>query len=332
MISFIMPAKNVSLYVSEAISALIKADYQDWELIIIEDHSTDNTLSILREMEGQDSRIRVFENKGSGKVIGLNYGYTLASGEVIKCIDADDVLDMKFFDYVDIMNNCDVLCHDGYVTTNRLRVIKNYSVDKFVLIKNFSYCLKYLKGLPRWTWSFTRSIGDKIFPIPANLPFEDVWFTLMIKKWARNIQYINRELYFYRQHSNQTYGGILNFDDKLILFRAKRMLKLIDVIEHEQTNRLISGMNDKNSFDEVRRFYELLAKETVHLGEIVSSGIPLEFKVKLLVYRKLSFLAPLIIRLKWFVDRRRKAITQPRSHRIIKNESISADCVKSKVK
>jgi hypothetical protein len=118
----------------------------------------------------------------------------------------------------------------------------------------------------------------------------------MIKKWARNIHYIARELYYYRQHSNQTYGGILNFDDKLISFRAKRMLKLIDVMEHGQMKRLFSGVNYKDYFDEVRHFYELLAKETVHLGEVAVSGIPLEFKVKLLVYRKLSFLAPHLLR------------------------------------
>ncbi len=330
MISFIMPARNVSSYVSEAVNGLLKAGYKDWELIIIEDHSTDDTLSILRKIEERTHRIKVFENKGSGKVVGLNYGYALASGEVIKCIDADDILDTRFFDHVDIMDNYDALCHDSYVTTRNLRIIGNYSVDKSILIKDFSYCLKYLKSLPRWTWSFTRSIGDKIFPMPADLPFEDVWFSLMIKKYAKRICYLNDKLYYYRQHNNQVFGGILNFKSEIVSFRARRMLRLIDVIEHGQTKRLISGMNDENYFDEVKLFYEMLAKETVHLGEIAVSGMPLEFKVKLLVYRKLSFLAPHLTKLKWLLDRRRKAVTQPRSHRINENESDFADHVKSK--
>ena len=306
-----MPARNVSSYVSESVNELLKAKYEDWELIIIEDHSTDDTLSILREIEKRDCRIRVFENDGVGKVVGLNYGYTFSSGEFIKCIDADDVLDTRFFDHVDIMNNYDAICHNGYVTTSKLRIIGNYSVDKSVLIEDFLYCLKYLKGLPRWTWSFTRSIGDRIFPIPENLPFEDVWFTLMIKKHAKKMYYINDELYYYRQHDNQVFGGILNFSSEVVSFRAKRMLKLIDVIVNEQIELLAPETNDAGFFDGMRHFYELLARQTVNFIDIFKSEMPLEFRLKLIIYKKLSFLAPLMIRLKWFLDKKRKAITKP---------------------
>jgi len=311
MISFIMPARNVSSYVSESVNELLKAKYEDWELIIIEDHSTDDTLSILREIEKRDCRIRVFENDGVGKVVGLNYGYTFSSGEFIKCIDADDVLDTRFFDHVDIMNNYDAICHNGHVTTSKLRIIGNYSVDKSVLIEDYLYCLKYLKGLPRWTWSFTRSIGDRIFPIPENLPFEDVWFTLMIKKHAKRMYYINDELYHYRQHDNQVFGGILNFSSEVVSFRAKRMLKLIDVIVNEQIELLAPETNDAGFFDGMRHFYELLARQTVNFIDIFKSEMPLEFRLKLIIYKKLSFLAPLMIRLKWFLDKKRKAVTKP---------------------
>ena len=132
MISIIMPARNVSSYVSEAVNGLLKASFKNWELIIIEDHSTDNTLSILREMEEQDSRIRVFENKGIGKVAALNYGYTFSSGVFIKCIDADDVLSERFFDYIYMMNDCDALCHNSYVTASDLTILGSYSVDKSI--------------------------------------------------------------------------------------------------------------------------------------------------------------------------------------------------------
>ena len=303
MISFIMPAKNVSPYAEDAVNALLKADYEDWELIIIEDHSTDDTLRILREIEKRDCRIRVFENKGSGKVVGLNYGYTFTTGEIIKCIDADDVLDTRFFDHVDIMNNYDALCHDGYVTTNKLRIIGNYSVNKSILIKDFSYCLKYLKSLPRWTWSFKRSIGDRIFPMPTELPFEDVWFSLMIKKYAKRICCINDKLYYYRQQDNQVYGGILNFSEHILTFRAKRMLKLIDVIKEEKTRRLISGIEDQDFFEDISSFYRLLAREKLRLWDIMTPALPVRLKLKLLVYRKFNFIAPSLIKMKWLLDR-----------------------------
>lgn len=318
-----MPARNVSSYVNEAVNGLLKANCEDWELIIIEDHSTDDTLSILREIEKRDCRIRVFENDGAGKVVGLNYGYTFSSGAFIKCIDADDVLDTKFFHHVDIMNNYDALCHDSYITSNKLRVIGNYSMDKSILIKDFSYCLKYLKSLPRWTWSFTRSIGDRIFPIPENLPFEDVWFSLMIKKYAKRIFYINDKLYYYRQHNKQVFGGILNFNSEVVSFRAKRMLKFIDVIVNEKTELLVPGTNNAGFFNGVRRFYELMARQTINFLDIFKSDMPMQFRLKLIIYKKLSFLAPLIIRLKWLLDKKQKAITKLPKNLIINNESCS---------
>ena len=92
MISFIMPAKNVSSYAEDAVDALLQADYEDWELVVIEDHSTDDTLNIFRETAKKDSRVKVFENIGSGKVAGQNYGYTLINGGIVKCIDAEPVV------------------------------------------------------------------------------------------------------------------------------------------------------------------------------------------------------------------------------------------------
>ena len=332
MISFIMPAKNASLYIGQAINSLRQADYENWELIVIEDHSEDDTCDVLKQAEETDSRIKVHKNKGDGKVVGLNYGYTFTSGEIIKCIDADDVLDEKFFSHIDRMSNYDALCHDSYITASDLRILGNYSVDRSILSKDFSYCLKYMKSLPRCIWTFTRNIGDKIFPMPENLPFEDVWFSLVIKKYAKRIYYVNENLYYYRQHDNQTFGGILDFNAEIVLFRSQRMLALIDVIEHEETERVVSGTSDADLFDEMRCFYGLLARQNVNLREIVKSDIPLEFRAKLLLYKKLPFLAPLIVRLKWRLDKKRRAANKPEKNLPISGESRCADHVDSQIR
>lgn len=304
MISFIMPAKNVSLYVREAIEGLTKATYKDWELIAIDDHSSDDTLAILKDAEKRNSRIKVSENKGCGIVLALNYGYTLASGDIIKCIDADDVLSATFFDYLEDFADYDVSCHNYYITKGDLKVIGEYSPNKAFFNESFNYCVKNLISLPRCVWSFMRHIGDMIFPIPENFPFEDVWFSLIIKKYAgANINRIDKPLYYYRQHNNQVYGGILNFDEEILTFRAKGMLKLIDIIEQEQTKRLTSETKEKDFFKDIRSFYRLLARGKLKLCDIMTSDIPVKLKLKLLVYKKFNLLAPSIIKLKWLLDR-----------------------------
>lgn len=304
MISLIMPAKDVAVYVGQAVETLLRADYTDWELIVVEDHSADTTLSILRSWQQKDSRIRVYQNKGAGKVAGLNYGYSLARGDIVKCIDADDVLAEAFFEHVGDLSDHDATCHGYYVTGSDLTVLAQYSLNRTFLARSFDYCAKHLISLPRCVWTFTRRIGDVIFPMPEDLPFEDVWFSLVIKKYAGpSIKPINVPLYYYRQHRNQVYGGILNFDKNNLIFRAKRMLRFIDVIEHEPTERLVRGLEGNDFFRDIGCFYRLLADEQVRLWDILRADISIRLRSKLLVYRKLGFLAPAIVRLKWRLDR-----------------------------
>ncbi len=194
-------------------------------------------------------------------------------------------------------------CHGYYITKDNLKVIGQYSLNRTFYNESFEYCLKNLISLPRCVWTFKKHIGNMIFPMPENLPFEDVWFSLIIKKYARKIFYVNKKLYYYRQHSNQVYGGILNFDKEIITFRAKRMLKFIDVVEKDQTKRRISRIKNEDFFDDIRCFYRLLAGEKLKLWDIMISDIPVRLKLQLLVYRKFSFFAPLIIRFKWLLDR-----------------------------
>lgn len=304
MISFIMPAKNASPYIKDAISVLQQAANWEWELIVVEDHSGDDTLAILREIENADDRIKVFLNPGTGKVQGLNYGYSQTKGDLIKCIDADDILDSDFFVSLCTINDFDAMCHDSFIVDSKKNVLGRYSADKTILNRDFQFCLFCLKSLPRWTWTFTREMGDKIFPMPEDLPFEDVWFSLIIKKYAKKVEHINKPLYYYRQHSKQTYGGILNFNYDILSFRAKRLLKMIEVIRTEPSQRLLCGIETGNLFNTVIEFNTLIGKKKLEIAEILFSTLPLTFKIKLLIYRKLTWIAPLILKMKWLWDKK----------------------------
>lgn len=302
IISFVMPAKNASRYVGQAIKSLCDADDSRWELIVIDDHSTDDTYDIVMQFCRKNERVKIFKNIQEGKVAALNEGYVKASGNIIKCIDADDVLGKEFFDCIDLLKENDAFCHDLYITNEFLNVIGVYSLDPAIVQNDFNYCLKYLKSMPRCSWTFSRDIGNKIFPMPADLPFEDTWFSLIIKKYSKKMCYLNKKLYYYRQHGNQVYGGILNFKKDTVIFRANRILKLIEIIKNEPTNRLLSNTDDKGIFEEIELFYALSAKNNLRIIDIIKADLPFEFKLKLTIYRKLSFLASIAVRLKWAID------------------------------
>jgi len=92
LVSVAMPAYNCEKYVAEAIESIINQTYTNWELICVDDGSTDRTLEIMQEYAAKDPRIRVYTNKENrGRPYTRNKGINLAQGAMIAVQDADDV-------------------------------------------------------------------------------------------------------------------------------------------------------------------------------------------------------------------------------------------------
>lgn len=91
-ISVIMAVYNTEKFVGEAINSILKQTFEDFELIIIDDASTDTSLSIIRDYEKQDSRIKVIVNESNfGISKSRNKGLAVAKGEFIANMDSDDI-------------------------------------------------------------------------------------------------------------------------------------------------------------------------------------------------------------------------------------------------
>lgn len=107
LVSVIMPAYNGERFIAEAIQSIISQTYENWELMIIEDKSTDGTLDIIRSFS--DSRIKLFENaQNRGIVYNTNYGIDNSSGKYIALLDDDDVAMKDRFEYqVDFLEKHD---------------------------------------------------------------------------------------------------------------------------------------------------------------------------------------------------------------------------------
>ncbi|MFA5104875.1 MAG: glycosyltransferase family 2 protein [Candidatus Margulisiibacteriota bacterium] len=299
-ISFIMPVKNVGAFVEDAISGILSQPLDNWELIIVDDSSTDNTYSILEAHSRKDPRIKTVKNPHKGKVQGLNYGYSLSKGDYIKCIDGDDVLMQDFGTEIDRFLAYDAAYHDFEVDNKDLVKISSARMGGSMAEAGFEECFKEMKSVPRCLWSFKRSVADKIFPMPEELPFEDVWFSLVIKKHASKIGYIKRSLYKYRQHGSQTFGGYLNFSKDIVIFRANRMLKLLEVIGSDSERRF---GEPKEKLANIIKFYDLLADGGLSFSKIAFSGLGAGKIMKLLLLRKFNPAAATALRIKNVVRR-----------------------------
>lgn len=91
LVTVLLPVYNGEKYIREAVDSILKQTYENFELIIIDDGSTDKTLSILKEYEKKDTRIRLVSRENKGLIATLNEGAELALGEWIARMDADDI-------------------------------------------------------------------------------------------------------------------------------------------------------------------------------------------------------------------------------------------------
>ncbi|WBL22394.1 glycosyltransferase family 2 protein [Zunongwangia sp. HRR-M8] len=92
LVSIIMPAYNSNNYIASSIASVISQDYQNWELIIVDDFSKDETFKIISAFSEKDKRIKVFRNKSNrGAGFSRNKALKEANGEFIAFLDADDL-------------------------------------------------------------------------------------------------------------------------------------------------------------------------------------------------------------------------------------------------
>jgi glycosyltransferase involved in cell wall biosynthesis len=280
MISFLMPAKNTSFYITDAIMPFINNYYKyNFELIIIDDFSTDDTFNIITNLTDKYDRLNVYKNILSGKNNALNFAFSLAKGNVIKCIDSDDVISDLLFKYLE--ENIDtILVHDSCLVDHNLKMITYNKLSKKYFKSSLNSVIKNCISPARWVWSFPYEIGNKIFPIPDELPFEDFWFSIVLSSQS-NIKkvYIPESLYLYRQHDIQEYGGVLNFTNKNLIMRSKRLLIYYKFLLN---NTLLFNINVKDISENIVLF-NFISKNKLSIFSLLSLKINNKVKFKYLI-------------------------------------------------
>lgn len=105
MVSVIIPAYNTEKYIERCLKSIIDQEYKKLEIIVINDGSTDRTLSICKEIALGDERIQIIDIDNSGVSKARNEGLRLAKGKYVCFIDADDYIEKDYIKkYINVMN------------------------------------------------------------------------------------------------------------------------------------------------------------------------------------------------------------------------------------
>lgn len=288
MITFIVPAKNVSSYIDDFLGVFVNVVSKfDFEVIIVDDNSSDDTYNKIARYAVLYPEIKVFRNPGQGKVQALNYGFTLSSGRIIKCVDSDDVILEDIFPLLESQSSQSAIFHDATLVDSTLKPICHFKLNDTIVSNSLEDVVMRMQSPPRWSWSFSRDIGEFVFPMPIDLPYEDVWFSFAIKRNASVIIHLPKSYYLYRQHNNQTFGGVFNFSESIVRFRAKRNMILLPMI---QNSRVGDGV-EPTLFLRNYHFYSYIATQNWHLISFLRINAYFALKLRFLIilfYPKLA--------------------------------------------
>lgn len=199
-ISIVAPIYNTGKFLPECIDSVLNQTFQDWELILVNDGSPDNSEEICKKYVKKDKRIRYFYQKNSGVSAARNLGISKAKGEYVFCMDSDDTLDSRF-----IETSYDV-------------AIKNDS-DIVVIGDWFACRLPRPAALPTCAMLLRKSFLDnhKNIRYPIGIqPCEDGLFSHQLLALTDKIAFNPMGIYNYREHENGNHIAINKSCEKVL--------------------------------------------------------------------------------------------------------------------
>jgi glycosyltransferase involved in cell wall biosynthesis len=266
MISVILPVYNGEKFISDAINSILKQTHENFELIIVNDCSTDSTLEIISEFAVQDSRIKVITNEINKKLpVSLNIGHKYATGDYITWTSDDNLYQPSAFEYYlnylqyntyDIVySDFDLIDDNGIVLKRR-----NFSEPEYLINGN---CVGASFLYKRDVFEALKGYEENLFLVEDY----DFWLRALIKF---KFKYIPESLYFYRSHDESLSSQIGKNEEKNKLWK-ENLTNMFDAF-------LSNFTTEHGFFSEI--FMKQLTYQPISLAVLLDNRKNLKFLIK----------------------------------------------------
>ncbi len=244
-LSVIIPIYNVEKYIPQCLDSILNQAFKDFEIICVNDGSSDNSLSVLQSYKEKDDRIIIIDKKNEGSGIARNAGLAIAKGDYIYFVDGDDWVEENVFDKIiakaDELNT-DILIFGGLSYYDGKGKKGGYSADK--LPKKYLNKVFSAKDIKKDIFKFPSTAWTKLykrdFLIKNNIKFQDIkvgqdqlpFFHSMIK--AERIALLPENIYCYRKNrkgSAMTVKKKKNFSPIYVFYGVEEMLKSENLLD-----------------------------------------------------------------------------------------------------
>ncbi len=154
-----MPVKNTSLYLEECLDSIVNQSFPNWELLAVDDHSSDHSFSILKKYAEKDSRIKTIKNNGSGIIHALRTAYENSKGNLTARMDSDDRMSS---DKLKSMHNVLIKNGTGHLA---LGLVEYFSENE--LGQGYKKYAKWLNNLTKQQNNFSEIYKECVIPSPC---------------------------------------------------------------------------------------------------------------------------------------------------------------------
>ena len=284
LISIVIPIYNAEKYLEECLNSIKNQTYKNFEVIMVNDGSKDDSETICMNFLRSDSRFRYKKKENGGVSSARNVGLDNVEGDYITFIDADDWVDENHLEIlIDgiIKNNCEVAISSymQFINTRETYLINIYSnQEKYLLNYGKMNREKFLTELPKLI-SINNSFNCAVSKLFSRRLVEDIrfdsniiyaedldfYFKLYLK--VNNVIFINAETYIYRQHDESTTSGFSQIHAEQELSVFKKMYETALILGIPTVNyvrKLQTLINFRNDFLENK---ELLAEYKQFLSD-----------------------------------------------------------------
>jgi glycosyltransferase involved in cell wall biosynthesis len=206
LVSIIIPCYNQAAFIGKTLDNVLRQDYTNWECLIVNDGSTDDSMSVIAKYLHKDQRFRCFDRPNQGVSAARNFGLDQAAGDFIQFLDADDLIaEDKLSKAIGIFEqtSVDVVC-SNYVQFSE--TIAN-SLGTFSQLKDYDFSFENIARF--WNGGFTIPIHCFIFKrtiinklrFPVGLSAQEDW-TLWLQIYEQNptTYYLDEVQAFYRSN------------------------------------------------------------------------------------------------------------------------------------
>lgn len=284
MISVIVPFYNAEKTIEECIQSVLNQTYTNFELILVDDGSSDNSDKIINEIIKQDSRIVLYKKNNGGVSSARNLGISKAKGEYIIFIDSDDQIHYQALEILmSVMkkNDTDLVVYKYTLSENGIKSrISDCKVETIDKIEYFHEMFIPRNNIAAFAWN---RIYKKSIIRLNSLEFdedikvcEDTLFNYLYAKKCRYILSLDISLYYYNINNNSAM-----FSDKFNINKLSANVVYDYLLGYEIDNRVLSDIQISCMW-----FNEIILQQIIKQKISISTEIKLDIQERLKINPK----------------------------------------------